>query len=136
VRPVPELFPERGVRLMKVLKPGVTVDWSAELACTGNGNGGGGCGAVLLVEEADLFLTSAETFHFTSPRYVTFRCVICGTESDVEHVPERVLQRLPNKAAWERRHDAIPPAHEQTEARSWPPPLGAEGAESGGGAVM
>jgi hypothetical protein len=119
---------------MKVIKLGVPVEWSAELTCTGDGNGGGGCGAVLLVESSDLYRTSAETFNFTSTRCVTFRCVVCGAQTDVHAAG--CVSRLPTKAEWERRHDAFPPAHEQAEARSWPPPLGAESAESGGGAVM
>lgn len=45
---------------MKVIKPGRSPDgWSAQRKCTGAGNNGGGCGAVLLVEAADLFITRA-----------------------------------------------------------------------------
>jgi hypothetical protein len=41
---------------MKVVKPGrEQKGWSKQFKCTGNGNGGGGCGAVLLVEEGDLY---------------------------------------------------------------------------------
>lgn len=32
--------------------------WSREEICTGKGNGGGGCGARLLVEQGDLFVTA------------------------------------------------------------------------------
>lgn len=33
------------------------VQWSKECECTGQGNGGNGCGAILVVEWSDLFLT-------------------------------------------------------------------------------
>lgn len=43
---------------MKIIKEGrKQTGWSKELTCTGKGNGGGGCGAVLLVEQTDLYNT-------------------------------------------------------------------------------
>ncbi len=41
---------------MKVIKPGrPQKGWSHEFTCTGDGNGRGGCGAILLVEQEDLY---------------------------------------------------------------------------------
>jgi hypothetical protein len=40
---------------MKVLEKGP--GWSMEVVCTGRGNGGCGCGAKLLVERGDVYLT-------------------------------------------------------------------------------
>ena len=41
---------------MKVLEKGP--GWSMEVRCTGAGNGGCGCGARLLVERGDIYLTN------------------------------------------------------------------------------
>lgn len=72
---------------MKVLKPGrEQKGWSRETSCTGGGNGGGGCGALLLVEAADLFITTQ-----CADEYVTFRCH-CGVLTDIGNAPYVALE--------------------------------------------
>lgn len=66
---------------MKVIKPGSQLSWSIEATCTGAGNGRPGCGALLLVEEGDLFRTESNALHETTT-YITFRCP-CGRATDL-----------------------------------------------------
>lgn len=73
---------------MKVLKKGRSQrGWAKEHTCTGGGNGGGGCGAVLLVEESDLFRTESHALHETEA-YVTFKCCECGVLTDTKQYPK------------------------------------------------
>jgi transcription elongation factor Elf1 len=75
---------------MKIVKPGrPQKGWSKKFKCTGKGNGGGGCGAVLLVEEGDLYTTSSSHYDGSNDYYTTFTCVACGVRTDVE-VPSGV----------------------------------------------
>lgn len=89
---------------MKVLLPGSgQKGWSAKVVCTGAGNGGGGCNALLLAEQADLFLTESHVRDETTT-YVTFRCP-CGVETDLFdqdlRIPFAIRAQLPTKRAWE-----------------------------------
>ena len=90
---------------MKLIRPGRDQKgWSKEFVCTGDGNGNGGCGAVLLVEEDDIFRTSSchqgevDQFH-------TFRCCACGVDTDIE-VPVRVASKAPSKSIWLSTHSS------------------------------
>jgi hypothetical protein len=88
---------------MKILKPGrEQKDWAKELTCTGYGNNGGGCGALLLVEEPDLYLTERHSFD-ESDYFVTFKCCGCGTETDLND-GERPSHwtDLPSKKVWQK----------------------------------
>ncbi len=68
---------------MKVLKEGrKQKGWAKEFTCTGNGNSGGGCGAVLLVEQEDVFRTYRNCLHETDV-FNTFRCAACGVLTDI-----------------------------------------------------
>lgn len=91
---------------MKILKKGrVQKGWAIEQTCSGAGNGlkkGGmtGCGATLLVEQPDVFVT--ETHHRDeTDRYHTFRCPDCGVETDL---PDEVIPNgsicFPSKREW------------------------------------
>lgn len=93
---------------MKVLEPGRDQrGWSIEAKCTGGGNGGGGCGAKLLVEESDLYLTHSH-YRDGSTSYVTFCCVACDVETDLGdgRVPDAVRRRLIPK--WNERMKGAP----------------------------
>jgi|SaaInlStandDraft_4_1057021.scaffolds.fasta_scaffold00302_17 hypothetical protein len=70
---------------MKVLEAGrKQKGWSHEFRCTGDGNDGGGCGALLLVEQGDLFTTASHARDETTT-YKTFRCSECGVNTDIEN---------------------------------------------------
>jgi len=67
---------------LKVLKKGTgQKGWAKKFTCTGYGNGEGGCGAVLLIEEADLFKQRSILGGTTD--YVSFECCECGVGTDV-----------------------------------------------------
>lgn len=73
---------------MKVIKEGrKQKGWAKEYECTGAGNHGGGCGAILLVEEGDLFQTSRSDYTGDTDYYVTFRCACCGSSTDITDSP-------------------------------------------------
>lgn len=72
---------------MKILEPGrPQKGWSITETCSGHGNGGGGCGAKLLVEAADLYVTQSHCLHETES-FVTFRCAACGVLTDLKNPP-------------------------------------------------
>ncbi len=64
---------------MRVIENGTgQTGWATEALCTGRGNGNGGCGALLMVDQPDLFRTR----HFDET-YVTFKCRECGVLTDL-----------------------------------------------------
>jgi len=70
---------------MKVLAKGrPQKGWSREYTCTGSGNGGGGCGAKLLVEFSDLYMTYSSCMG-ESETHVTFRCMECTVQTDISY---------------------------------------------------
>lgn len=88
---------------MKVLKIGRRqTGWATKAKCTGAGNGGGGCGAELLVEEGDLYITDSYHYDGSHETYVTFRCAQCGVETDLPE-SKRPGAVLPSRRAWLRR---------------------------------
>jgi hypothetical protein len=87
---------------MKVIQKGRTqTGWAKELVCSGAGNHGGGCGAILMVEQGDLFNTF---IHSRDERevFVTFRCSECGVLTDTKDFPKGVS--FPTKDEWFRAH--------------------------------
>lgn len=91
---------------MEVLQKGTgQTGWATQTTCTGNGNGGGGCGAVLRVDEGDLFETSSSA-RCETDYFVTFRCCACGVLTDLptNTVPRDVKDRLPSRSAWCEAH--------------------------------
>lgn len=72
---------------MKVLKKGRSQKspWAKELRCTGEGNQHLGCGALLLVEFTDLFVTGKTYMDGSHQGYITFRCPDCGAWTDVQN---------------------------------------------------
>lgn len=91
---------------MKVLQSGREQrGWSKEVVCTGRGNGGGGCGARLLVETPDLYLTHRYDYGGGHDVFTTFTCASCGVETDLENCP---VHGLPDKKDWAARVAAAP----------------------------
>lgn len=82
---------------MKILKPGrKQKGWAIECKCTGAGNDGGGCGALLLVEQKDLFLTESHARDETDT-FVTFKCAACKVLTDLNRKdwpPSSVYDKL------------------------------------------
>ncbi len=90
---------------MKVLKKGrPQKGWTKEYKCTGKGNKGGGCGALLQVEEDDLFLTQSHARDEIT-EYISFRCCECGVITDIWNadstedcpVPDLVYEKARNR---------------------------------------
>ena len=89
---------------MKILKPGSIerAKWSKEITCTGRGNGGHGCGAVLLVEEGDLYYTRCHVRDEVDV-FVTFTCGFCGRKNDLERKPDIVREPIfASEEAWQK----------------------------------
>lgn len=92
---------------MKVIKKGRDQrGWSGNFECTGRGNGGGGCGAVLLVEQSDLFKTSRGDYvNPVTSICVTFQCSECDIMTDIYEdghgrhgdFPDHILRTLPTR---------------------------------------
>ena len=73
---------------MKLIKEGrKQTGWSKEFECTGKGNGGGGCGAILLVEQGDVYKTFRSDYGGGTESYNTFKCSECGVETDIGAIP-------------------------------------------------
>lgn len=66
---------------MKILEKGP--GWSIKEKCTGKGNGDGGCESLLLVESEDIYVTSSSSYDGSVDYYYTFRCPVCGKETDI-----------------------------------------------------
>lgn len=83
---------------MKVLKKGRNQKaWAKEFECTGNGNKGGGCGALLLVEITDIYLTFSSHYDGSNETYRTFSCPICKVETDIASSTSLPTFEFPNK---------------------------------------
>lgn len=94
---------------MKIIKPGRNQKgWAHEFTCTGAGNGNGGCGAILLVEQADLYQTSSSYMNETD-YYVTFKCISCRVETDVDQVfiPSHIKDCLPKRPRPSRNTESL-----------------------------
>jgi len=79
---------------MKILEKGP--GWSIEQRCTGKGNGDGGCNSLLLVEKCDLYMTSHTDMVGDTDYYYTFRCPVCGMETDIDekNIPRSIRYEL------------------------------------------
>ena len=79
---------------MRVLKKGrPQKGWSVETKCTGEGNGNGGCGALLLVEQIDLYCTASHHYDGSKEVFTTFQCSECGIATDLSDVPSGLTIR-------------------------------------------
>ncbi len=87
---------------MKVIKKGrPQKGWAKQYECTGAGNKGGGCGAVLLVEESDLFHTYRSIMGRDEEWYVTFKCCECSVLTDIKNAPFNARE-LPSYTEWKK----------------------------------
>ena len=79
---------------MKLLEKGP--GWNMECKCTGYGNGGGGCGARLLIESGDIYLTHRYYIDGSHDMFYTFKCMECGVETDIDEskVPGNIRRGL------------------------------------------
>ena len=79
---------------MKVLEKGP--GWSIKQFCTGKGNGNGGCNSKLLVEKDDIYLTFRTDYIGDTDYFYTFRCPVCGVETDIpeKDVPALIRREL------------------------------------------
>jgi hypothetical protein len=59
--------------------------WFIEQICTGKGNGDGGCTSRLAVEKEDIYVTSSSDYIGDIDYYYTFRCPVCGVETDIKN---------------------------------------------------
>jgi hypothetical protein len=86
---------------MKVIKPGrPQKGWSIEAVCTGHRNNLGGCGAILLVEQADVFTTESHSYDETNV-YNTFKCPQCGVLTDFS-TETSLPFKPPSQQAWDK----------------------------------
>jgi hypothetical protein len=84
---------------MKIIEAGrPQKGWAKEFECTGSGNKGGGCGALLLVEIGDLFITESHARDETDT-FITFECIACGVWTDIpsNDAPKNTHNFLPYK---------------------------------------
>lgn len=87
---------------MKVIKKGrPQKGWAKEFECTGEGNKGGGCGALLLVEEEDIFISGyvGGNFRETGDPAYSFACPECNVITDIEsgyygQIPDTIKEKL------------------------------------------
>lgn len=103
---------------MKVVKPGrAQKGWAREFECTGNGNKGGGCGATLLVEFADVYMTASGHYVGSTDYYRTFMCGTCGVETDI-HERHWPPGQVPTKSEWLAKNRNVtlaqPPKHKRS----------------------
>ena len=83
---------------MKVLTPGdmrKTI-WQQELPCTGRGHGGYGCGALLLVDELDVFTTGGgvDISGVGEDVFLTIQCPLCGAFNNISPVFAATVRSL------------------------------------------
>lgn len=81
---------------MKVLKQN-HAKWTKEVTCTGKGNGDGGCESLLLIDKNDLYNTYKHYYDGTMDIFTTFKCCLCGVETDVEDVPAQIKEHIHDK---------------------------------------
>lgn len=87
---------------MKVLKKGrQQKGWAKEFICTGEGNKNGGCGAELLVEEDDVFISGMINGSYCENGDIvySFKCPECKVVTDIgtrKKVPDHIIKKLSN----------------------------------------
>ena len=69
------------MKVLKKVRP--QQGWAQKSVCTGHGNGMGGCGAKLLIEQGDLFITTSSARDEVDS-HITYRCPECGVNTDID----------------------------------------------------
>lgn len=87
---------------MKVLEKGP--GWSTKQRCTGRGNGNGGCESLLQVEAGDIYVTSHTDMIGDTDYFYTFRCPVCGRETDI---PEKDVPSSIRRDAMENKRKVL-----------------------------
>jgi hypothetical protein len=87
---------------MKVLVPGTLKEFELEVTCTADGNKdtGSPCGALLLVNKDDIFITRSSSMGRYEEEYYTICCPDCKSLTDI---PERLLPGHIKEEAEKRR---------------------------------
>lgn len=67
---------------MVVLKEGK--GYIQEVTCNGQGNGGVGCGALLGINENDVYVTISCDYGGGKDYFYTIKCPCCGVETDIK----------------------------------------------------
>ncbi len=77
---------------MKILEYGNKASWETKQKCDANGWEGLGCGAKLLIDAEDIFISERIFIDGSSENYFTFTCPVCGQNSDIckSEIPEKV----------------------------------------------
>lgn len=94
---------------MKVIKSGTgQKGWAKEFACKGYRRNSDGCGALLLVEEDDLFRVYLDgDYTETGPPSPAFKCPECGQNTDIpDHRYSGNTRDLPERIVWEANNKA------------------------------
>lgn len=94
---------------MKSARKVRTNGWTLKQKCTEKKHGGGGCRALLQMNENGIYHTY--TIHsdrpFKNTIYVsyTFKCPICGVESDIiiKKIPFRIRRKIDKKSSEEKK---------------------------------
>ena len=91
---------------MKVLEKCEMPKWNIEKKCTGSGNGNLGCGSKLLIDEDDIFRTCREHYWGETDYYYTFKCPICGENTDISEnlIPNRIKLKVMNSFKERNKH--------------------------------
>ncbi len=82
---------------MKVLEMGPK--WSYKMRCTGSGWAGSGCGALLEIEEDDVFESSHTDIAGDTEYYFSICCPVCNQNTDVNKsvLPEKVKMKASSR---------------------------------------
>ena len=79
---------------MKIIEEGE--GWHMEVKCTGAGNGNCGCGARLLIDKDDVYLTHIYDYTGDHEICYTIKCIQCGEETDIpeKDIPSGIRHKL------------------------------------------
>lgn len=89
--------------MAKIIKKGRDHIWIKELECTGKGITGTGCGAILEINESDLFKVYGGGYTENIP-YAGIRCPACSCDTCLDdmkiEVPSSIFKKIPDRVDW------------------------------------